>query len=101
MRESYEQAFGIYDHKNAPRDDHLALVKHHWSEDSITSSRYRERLDAYLSNKVGTQLHMSFNEFISQPSYLCDLQLEVLSNRPDQNKELEELLAAMRKDQGK
>lgn len=92
LRECYEQAYGIYNHK-AAEGDHFALVRHHPSEDAITYSRLRERLEAFLDNKVGKELNMSFTEFINQPSYLCDLQLEILSKRePDNSAELERLL---------
>lgn len=80
LREAYEQAYGIYDHRNAKKD-HLALVRFHASEDAITYSRLRERLEAFDDLKVGARLHMSFTEFISQPSYVCDLQLEVLATK--------------------
>ncbi len=92
LREAYEQAFGIYDHRNAT-NDHFALVRQHWSEDAIGSSRLRERIEAFLDNKVGQQLHMSFNEFISQPTYLCDLQLEILSSRvPAQEDDIKKMI---------
>lgn len=92
LRECYEQAYGIYDHK-AAQNDHFALVRHHDSEDAITFSRLRERLEAFFDNKAGTMLNMSFTEFINQPSYLCDLQLEILSKRePDNHEEMQRLL---------
>lgn len=93
MREMYEQAYGIYDHKSAS-NDHFALVRHHASEDAISFSRMRERLEAFVTNKLGTALNMSFTEFLDQPSYLCDFQIEVISSiKPEGEDELRKLLA--------
>lgn len=92
FRERYEQAHGIYDHKNAA-NDHFALVRQHWCEDAIGASRLRERMEAFLDNRVGQLFHMSFNEFINQPTYVCDLMLEVLSKRnPEDEKQLRDLI---------
>jgi hypothetical protein len=100
LRERYEQSHGIYNHAGA--NDHLALVRHHWSEDAISASRLRERLEAFKDNRVYQTLGLSFKEFLEQPPYLCDLQLEVLKNSPQEHsKELEDLLAELGKKQGK
>lgn len=92
LRESYEQAYGIYDHKNS-KQDHLGLVRYHWCEDSIAGSRLRERLEAFIDRKVGQHLNLSFTQFLEQPSYLCDLQLEVLEKKASEtDPEMERLL---------
>lgn len=45
---------------------------------------------------------MSFNEFISQPTYLCDLQLEVLSARvPSQEEDVQAMIAEFTKNKDK
>lgn len=90
LRERYERAHGIYDHQDA--NDHFALVRHHWSEDTIIASRLRERMAAFVEKQVGRHFNISFPEFLEQPSYVCDMQLEVLADMPQQNKEIEDLL---------
>lgn len=96
LRERYEMSHGIYDHAKA-KDDHFALVRQHWCEDTIGASRLRERLEAFLDTRAGQQLNMSFTEFINQPSYVCDLQLEILEKRlPAQHAELGALLEEMK-----
>ena len=88
LRERYEQAHGIYDHKNA-NNDHFALIRQHWSEDAIGASRLRERLEGYLEARVMHHFGMSFKEFLEQPTYLCDLMLEVIEQRaPAREQEL-------------
>lgn len=97
MRENYEQAYGIYNHKGTT-NDHFALVRHHASEDAISFSRMRERLEAFVVNKIGTALNMSFNEFLDQPSYLCDFQIEVISSiKPEGEEALRALMAEVEK----
>ena len=94
LRERYEQAHGIYDHK-AAGNDHFALVRHHWCEDAIGASRLRERMESFIEARVGHPSHfnMSFTEFINQPPYVCDLMLEVLQTRaPAQEQELQDAL---------
>lgn len=93
LRERYETAYGIYQHTDA--NDHFALVRHHWCEDTIVASRLRERMEAFVTNRVGKHFDVSFKEFLEQPSYVCDLMLEVLKDMPPQNKELEDLLKEM------
>lgn len=97
MRECYEKAYGIYNHGSVP-EDHFALVKHHASEDAISFSRMRERLEAFVTNKLGAALNMSFTEFLNQPSYLCDFQIEVISSIvPEGEEELRKVLEELRK----
>lgn len=92
MRERYEQAYGIFDHK-AVRDDHFALVRHHWCEDTIVASRLRERMEAYLEARIGQNFHLSLTEFLDQPSYVCDLMLEIIEKRaPAQEQELQDVI---------
>jgi hypothetical protein len=91
LRERYERSHGIYDHQNA--NDHFALVRHHWCEDTIIASRLRERMEAFVEKRVGHYFNISFTEFLEQPPYVCDLQLEVLSQMaPGQTKEIQDLL---------
>ena len=100
LRERYEQSHGIYDHKAAD-GDHFALVRHHWCEDAIGASRLRERMESFLEARVGQNFHMSFQDFINQPPYVCDLMLEVLQTRaPAQEQELQNVLDEF-KDKGK
>jgi hypothetical protein len=50
-------------------------------------------MEAFIEARVGQHFHMSFQEFLSQPSYVCDLMLEVLNNRaPAQAQELQDLV---------
>jgi hypothetical protein len=92
LRERYEQAHGIYDHK-AAENDHFALVRYHWCEDAIGSSRLRERMESFIDARVGQNFNTSFPEFLNQPSYVCDLMLEVLNARaPAQEQELKDVL---------
>lgn len=101
MRERYEQAHGIYDHR-AAEGDHFALVRHHWCEDTIVASRLRERMEAFRDLRIGSAFNMSFTEFLNQPPYMCDLMLEVMEKHaPQETQELNELLQEMKKGQGK
>lgn len=98
MRERYEQAHGIYDHR-AAEGDHFALVRHHWCEDTIIASRLRERMEAFVDARIGTAFHLSFTEFLEQPPYVCDLMLEVMEKRaPIQDQELSALLTEFKRD---
>ena len=75
---------------------------HHWSEDAISASRLRERMDAFLDLRVGTAFNMSFTDFLNQPPYLCDMMLEVLEKRaPAQEAELQNVLDQFREGKGK
>lgn len=97
LRERYEQAYGIYNHKGAA-NDHFALVRHHWCEDTIVASRLRERMEAFLDFRIGQSFNMSFNDFINQPSYVCDLMIEIMEKRaPAQTQEVEALLNEFKK----
>lgn len=97
LRERYEVAHGIYDHK-ANNNDHLALVKQHWCEDTIVASRLRERMESFLDLRVGHHFNLSFTEFLNQPSYVCDLQLEILERRaPHQDQELQDVINEFKK----
>lgn len=101
LRERYEMAHGIYDHKAAV-NDHFALVRHHWCEDTIVASRLRERMEAFTDLRVGHYFHVSFTEFLNQPSYVCDLMLEILEKRaPAQEQELQDVLDEFKKTKGK
>lgn len=98
MRERYEQAYGIYDHK-AASNDHFALVRHHWCEDTITASRLRERMEAYLDARIGQNFQLSFPDFLNLPTYVCDLMLETIEKRaPAQDQELQTVLDEFNKD---
>lgn len=82
LRERYEQSHGIYDHKSS--QDPLALVLMHWSEDTVTSSTLRDRLEAFLASRVGDRLKISFPQFLDMPTYMCDMILEVLATSKDE-----------------
>ncbi|BAW19228.1 hypothetical protein [Ralstonia phage RP31] len=100
LRERYEQAYGIYNHQGV--NDHFALVRHHWCEDTIVASRLRERMEAYLDARIGQHFHLSWTDFINQPTYVCDLMLEILDKRtPAQNQEIEALMNEIKSSQGK
>lgn len=94
LRASYETAYGIYNHDSAEGDHPLALVMHNWAEDNIVGGRLRERMEAFARNGVGKHFHMSFEEFINQPPYVCDMMLEVceyLDNIESDTPEMREL----------
>lgn len=82
LRERYEQAHGIYDHKSS--EDPLALVLMHWSEDPISSSTLRDRFKAFLESRVGDRLKISFPEFLDMPTFMCDYFLELLATSKDE-----------------
>lgn len=96
LRGRYEQSHGIFDHA-AAEEDHFALVRHNWSEDTITASRLRERMESYLDATIHKHFGLSFTEFIDQPTYVCDLMIEVISVRgPRQDEELKKALDAFK-----
>lgn len=99
LRERYETAHGIYNHQGA--NDHFALVRHHWCEDTIVASRLRERMEAFKTLRVGKYFDISFKEFLEQPTYMCDLMLEVIAAAPEDNKEIQDLLNDFNKDSKK
>lgn len=77
LRERYEDAFGVYNHKGQEGTHPLALVMHNWSEDNVTGGRLRERMEAFAENGVAKHFNISFHEFIQQPTYVCDMMLDV------------------------
>lgn len=96
LRERYEQAYGIYDHRGNP-NDHFALVRHHWCEDAVTSGRARERFEAFLDARVYQNTGIPWDRWIEQPSYMCDMQLEILEKRaPHENREITNLANEIR-----
>lgn len=51
-------------------------------------------METFLDAKVGapTNFNMSFTDFINQPTYVCDLMLEVLEKRaPAKEKEMKDM----------
>ena len=94
LRERYETAHSIYNHTDA--NDHFALVRHHWSEDTIVASRLRERMESFKELRIGKYFDISFPEFLKQPTYMCDLMIEVIKEAPEENKELHDLLNEMK-----
>lgn len=77
LRERYEDTFGIFNHRGEEGSHPLALVMHNWSEDNITGGRLRERMEAFADNNVAKHFNISFHEFIQQPTYVCDMMLDV------------------------
>lgn len=87
LRERYEDTFGVYNHSGQEGTHPLALVMHNWSEDNITGGRLRERMEAFADNSVAKHFNISFHDFIQQPTYVCDMMLDVseVMNQRDVN----------------
>lgn len=95
LRERYEQSHGIYDHKAST--DPYALVLMQWSEDPITSSTLRDRMEAFLNHRVAERMNLSWTQFLELPTYMCDMILEVLSGRKEDTVGLKELADSLGK----
>lgn len=81
LRDSYETANRIFNHSSEEGEsDPLALVRLHWSEDTVTGSRLHERMKQFALGNVGKVFNMSFTEFINQPTYVIELMLEVCAD---------------------
>jgi hypothetical protein len=101
LRDSYETSFGIYRHDAPNLDDPFALIRMHWSEDTVTGSRLHERMSEYLDADIGKFFNLSFNEYIDNPTYICDFMFQEARRRISREKPvidaLQDALAAGRK----
>lgn len=93
MLERYDTSFGVFNHRATVEsvpgtvDRPLALVAMHPSEDPITGSLLHERLKVFIELDIAKYVNISFPDFLDQPTYLCDLQIELCNEK--QRKESE------------
>lgn len=97
LRDCYETTYGIYNH-NLPQADHpFALVLMHWNEDPITNGSLHERMNQYIDAEIHRFFHLSFQEWIDQATYVCNLQLDIAKERlRKEGPHLEAAMAALR-----
>lgn len=97
LRDRYETTYGIFNH-NAPAADHpFALVLMHWNEDAITHGPLHERMNQYIDADIAKFFHLNFQEWIDQPTYVCNLQLDLARERlRKEAPQMEEALRALR-----
>ena len=81
LRDIYEVDFNIYRHDHPQATSPLGLVLMNWNEDTVSQGQLRERLEQYIDVDIFKYFHLSFQEWVDQPSYLCDLQIEIASDR--------------------
>lgn len=84
LRDRYETTHGIFNHDTpgiGGGDHPLALVLHHWNEDTITNGVLRERVEQYLDNQIQKHFGLSIDEFLDNPTYVCDLYIKIAGDR--------------------
>lgn len=78
-RESYEQLYRLANHDSLNVSDsekYFGLVLKRWAEDSVGSSRLRERMDSFLEHDVYARSGVNWTEFKHLPTYELELLLE-------------------------
>ena len=74
LMESYETAYGIYDHENADFNRPLALVALHPKETYWKESGLYRRLERYNLHEVNQHFGLSLTEFLALPrDYVEDI----------------------------
>lgn len=96
LLESYETAYGIYDHDNFDPHRPLALVAMHPAEDYTSVSRMKLTIERFFNNEVYKNFGLNLTEFLSLPREYTELLFEVIAKdaskeAPDLNKQLREL----------
>jgi hypothetical protein len=72
MLHNYETKFGIYDHdKSDDTRDPLALVRMHWGEDTISTSRLSERDKQFIDLEIHRYTGLNLVQFLELPTWRC------------------------------
>lgn len=81
IRDSYETSHGIFDHTSPQGDDPMALVRMHWSEDMVTNGRLHIWLKKFAELRIGSIFNISFDDFLEQEKYICELMVEIAGDK--------------------
>jgi hypothetical protein len=84
LRDRYETSYGIFNHevKGKEAGEHpFALILHNWNEDVITNGPLHERIEQYLEYQILKHFGLSVNEFLDNPTFMCDLYIKIASER--------------------
>lgn len=79
MNEAYDETYGIAYHNEDSNPSSLFARKS--AEDTFYNNGLYERMEEFTLRKVGTYFNISFDAFLQQPSYVCDMMIEVASQR--------------------
>lgn len=96
LLESYETAYGIYDHDNFDPKRPLALVAMHFAEDYTNVSRLKTTMERFFNNEVYKNFGLNLTEFLSLPREYTDLIFSIIARdaakeAPALNEQLREL----------
>jgi len=81
LRDQYESTYGIYNHAAEGADHPFALILQHWCEDSVTHGSLHERMNQYIDLDIQKYFGLTFTDFIEQPTYVIQMQLEIAQER--------------------
>jgi len=77
----YETDYGIFNHDADNYPLSLALVRFHWSEDTVSTSRLQSLMQRFADYGVGSKFCISWSDFLKMPRHECELMLEISSKR--------------------
>ena len=96
MRDRYETMHGIYNHE-VGNPHPFALVLKHWNEDNVLGGPLHERINQYVDHQILRHFGLSLDEFLDKPTYMCDLLLQMASDRNRKEKPvIDEALNALK-----
>lgn len=81
LRDRYETSFQIYNHNEKAGEHPFALIMMNWNEDVLSSGPLHERMNQFIDRDIQKYFGLSFSEFIDQPSYVINMQLEVAEEK--------------------
>lgn len=79
LREAYDIAYEIYDHRNGSPNRPLALVAHHPKEDYGRHSLLYRTIERYRKYEIYKHYGLSLVEFLELPRDIVEFMFETLS----------------------
>lgn len=86
LYQAYETTYGIYDHRNSPKDAVLAPIAYREAEDVEKHSVIREYARRFRRRKVKDVFGLSFTEFMALPKSQAVMLLEESSLDAEESK---------------
>lgn len=77
LNEAYDETYGIAIHDETSSPSSLFCMKP--AQDTYYCNGLYERLEKFAERRIGEHFKISFTEFINQPTYLCEMMLDVAS----------------------
>lgn len=86
--ELYETEYGIFNHLNSTNP--LSSVQFNDCENYIRDGIYEQYLTAYIYREIHKKLGMSFEEWLDQPRYKIESQMNVLNEYDKKKQKIQE-----------